>query len=125
MEARVPPTAGRVLTVDLLPSTWSFQAWLADLEVSLSGIAISAAQRSVNHAFRIIRRGDLRFYEGHEKWQVDQERVSKISVKTKIESAKKNRSLVWKNKSLVFGCFILFLVRTSQKISVLMMMLFA
>ena len=74
---RVPPADGRKMTVDVLPATWAFQPWLADLEMSYSGITITAQDKSVNHAFRIIRREDLKHYDGSNQWVVDQDWVTK------------------------------------------------
>ena len=73
LSARMPPAAGRKLTVDILPSTWAFQPWLAQLDVSLSGITITAQEKSVNHSFRVVQRQDLCQYDGSDRWVVDKD----------------------------------------------------
>jgi hypothetical protein len=38
--------------------------------VELSGIAIIAGEKDVNHSFKLIRRADLSNYHGSEKWEI-------------------------------------------------------
>lgn len=78
----MPPAAGRQLTVDILPSTWAFQPWLAQLDVSLSGITITAQEKSVNHSFRVVQRQDLCQYDGSDRWVVDKDTAAQLVQKT-------------------------------------------
>ena len=64
----MPPMGGRRILAEVLPFTWDFQVWLQNMNVSLSGLAITESEPWVNHSFRFVQRRDLASYSGLELW---------------------------------------------------------
>ena len=65
---RMLPMGGRRILAEVLPFTWDFQVWLQNMNVSLSGLAITESEPWVNHSFRFVQRRDLASYSGLELW---------------------------------------------------------
>ena len=53
---RLPPVHGSSLHVELLESTYDWQTWFGDLELSLSGLASTHLEPDTNHVWRMVLR---------------------------------------------------------------------
>ncbi|CAJ1443835.1 unnamed protein product [Effrenium voratum] len=60
---------GREIFAEIMPSSFNFQSWLSPMGVSLTGMVYQEGL-TVNHVFRVVRRGDLQKHAGSEKWTV-------------------------------------------------------
>lgn len=54
--------------VECINAFHNWQEYLQPLNVSLSGLAILEHEPDVNFSFRFVCRGELRKYQGFEKW---------------------------------------------------------
>jgi hypothetical protein len=70
IEQNMVPSKGREIRVEIMEGSWDWQEFLAPLNINLSGVAITAEEKSVVHSFRVVRRGDLKTYKGSELWTV-------------------------------------------------------
>lgn len=74
---RVKPARDRELHVECIDAFWDWQDYLAPLGVNLSGLAILEHESDVNFSFRYVTRGDLKSYQGFEKWLAMEESKDK------------------------------------------------
>lgn len=54
--------------VEHIKGFFDWQHFLAPLDLSLSGLAIVEHEQDVNFSFRMVTRGDIKTYEGFDKW---------------------------------------------------------
>ena len=53
---RLPPVHGKKLHVEVLESTWDWQAWFADFGLQLKGLASTHLEPDTNHVWRMVLR---------------------------------------------------------------------
>ena len=62
----IPGANGRELRCEVIDDVLDWQEFLVAANTHLSGHTIAHAMESVNHAFRFIKRSDLKLYKGSE-----------------------------------------------------------
>lgn len=67
------PLPDHELAAEVLKGSWHFHPWLARLNVSCSGIAMTSDEKPVAHGFRFVSRGDLDLYPGSHKWTIEED----------------------------------------------------
>ena len=70
--------AGREIECTVLQGAWNFQAWLAPLQIQLSGLTATETGPHVAHCFRIVPRAHLKQYAGHAAWAIEKARLHVI-----------------------------------------------
>ena len=71
IELNHTPAKNRELRVEILEASHNWNNFLKTLNLEMSGIAITASERSVTHCFRAVSLQDLRNYKGSEAWKIE------------------------------------------------------
>lgn len=62
------PARDREMHVEHIKGFFDWRKFLAPLDLSLSGLAILEHEPDVNFSFRMVTRGDIKTYDGFDKW---------------------------------------------------------
>lgn len=66
----VRPSRGREMLAEVIVGAWDWKTYLEPLMVSVAGLAIVKGQKTVNHAFHMIRREHIINFNNCDKWTV-------------------------------------------------------
>lgn len=72
LEAAYKPSKGRKAHFEIIHGTWDWNEYFSHLNINISGLVTNKDEPVVNHAWRVIRRGDMVNYaDGSDHWTVE------------------------------------------------------
>eukprot|EP00435_Cladocopium_sp_Y103_P056732 s693_g19.t1 len=82
----VKPARERELHVECINAFYNWQEFLQPPQISLSGLAITEHEQEVNFSFRMVTRGDIKKYQGFEKWLAMTDRQDIVELDLEVDS---------------------------------------